>query len=359
MIDDDINARPYQFCPALIIEEKDLPEKIRLSSISSLGFKFGAWADHYASLSSTEYQLKEGRLDKIEVEGFAWKTALKIISYVATLFILPLIALIAKNQYKNFCNENIKLKNIEAEPQPLILQPPKPEVKAEEKKPAEKINAAQQAELNRSFKQYQIGKTTLSLKIGNIAKDNSQVLVNAANAQLASGSGVCGEFYKQAGQEIFDECEQIKISLGNVTSIPVGQAVLTTSGAIKQSPVVLHAVGPHGSDKNRQELMENVFLNSLKIAAGVEANEKYISDKLDKTQKYRSIAFPAISTGIFGYPLDEAADIAVKTIEKFVQQYPEAYDEINFVFLDPAKDKSKTADVYSNAFDKQLNKPSI
>ncbi|QLH35656.1 MAG: macro domain-containing protein [Parachlamydiaceae bacterium] len=179
------------------------------------------------------------------------------------------------------------------------------------------------------------------------------MLVNAANAQLLSGSGVCGAFAKDAGEGIFDECDQLKKKL-NVGSIPVGHTVMTTNGNIKQAKAILHTVGPKGSDKHRKELLVNAIENSLKMAAGIDVNKNYVSPNLPQGQKYTSIAIPALSTGIFGYPLEEAAQITSETINKFVQENPEALKEIHFIFLDPNKDPQKTAKAYIKAFDQQF-----
>lgn len=91
--------------------------------------------------------------------------------------------------------------------------------------------------------------------------------------------------------------------------------------------------------------------------AGIEVTDKYISAKLPQDDKYRSIAFPPISTGIFGYPVEEAAQIIVETVKKFVKKYPKAYSKISFVFLDPAKENGKkTAPVFAEVFNKHLKK---
>lgn len=229
----NIGANPiiyekYKFCPALIIDEKVLPKEISRTAMA-----FGAWADRYVSFSRHEFHLKKDRLRKIEVESYAWKTAFKILSYVLSLFILPALALISKAIYKDFCSENIK------------SYYHKPKV------------------VNKVFASYKIDKTKISLKTGSVTQDMSDVLVNAANSNLLAGAGVCGAFNKDAGKEIFDECTHIKKAL-NKDSIPVGHAVMTTSGALKHTQAVIHAVGPQGSDAEREKLMADVINNSLK-----------------------------------------------------------------------------------------------
>ena len=97
-------VKTISFCPALIIDRNEQPK-----NISRKAWKFGAWADQYASLSNQEVHTKNGRTKILPVDGYARKTALKIVSFVLTLFILPMIALIAKALYKNFCSKQIKL----------------------------------------------------------------------------------------------------------------------------------------------------------------------------------------------------------------------------------------------------------
>ena len=327
----------FGFCPPVTLENHNFQKK---SALSKAAFKIGAWADRYASLSSEEIRIKDGCIDRIKIEGHAWKTALKVVSYVVTLFTLPILALIAKKLYKDYCVKH-------AEILPPIAE--MPIIKKFEEKPMP-VQKAQP--VNPRITSYQVGHTTISLAEGDIT-ETSEVIVNAANAALVAGAGVCGAFHQKAGNEIFDECEQIKKTLG-LNSIPVGHAVLTTTGNIKQSKAVLHAVGPKGGDQNRQGLMSDVIENSLKMAAGIDLDERNISDKLPKNVKYRSIAFPPISTGIFGYPIKEAAEIAAKTIKNFVAKYPDAFDEINFVFLPLAVDKSKTIALYQETFNDSL-----
>lgn len=347
----------YEFNAPLTID-KSLRSPNKTGKLPKLVFDIHACADKYASLSRYEFKLnREHKLEKLKVEGYVWKTALKVMTYVLTLGILPLYALLLKIIYKDICADEFKV-------QPDDLQPEIPEANQEPEFPipldAEEYFPGQnkhpmtkwplrnyadeengiEAQLSRvtwPFHKFTEGQTTIFFKMGNIIRDNSAVLVNAANAQLISGAGVCGSFFDHAGQTIFDECAQIKETLGKVPSIPIGQTVMTTRGDLQQFETVkavLHTVSPKGSDKNREKLMEDAIFNSLKLAAGIDADKKYISKALPEENKYRSISFPALGTGIYNYPKPEAARIAAETIKKFIEQYPQAFDEINFVFSD-------------------------
>lgn len=356
-----------EFYPALIINDNSLPKN---SSKNAL--KIGAWADSYASLSRYENHFANGKIEKIKIQGYAWKTALKILSFA--IFILPAVAYLIKNQYKQYCLKHLEFKSQEAlKPKPLEPNFPNPEEKLPAKDLEQKIpeSTKTQADLqtqnvqsaNVEFYSYNLGQTKLSLKTGNITQDDTEVLVNAANDRLVSGRGVCGAFKQDAGEEIFTECSLIKKELGDVSAIPVGHAVLTTSGLLKHDPVkaILHTVGPTASEENRKQLLIDAIENSLKISAGIEVNEKYISSKLPQGEKYRSITFPAISTGIFDYPLAEAAQVTAETVIKFAKEHPTAFDRINFVFLDPDHPSEKgknTGKAYQMAFENALLKNS-
>lgn len=267
-------------------------------------------------------------------------------SFVLTLLVLPGIALIAKTLYKNFCSQNIKLKGQETEKEPLHSNKPQ----AQDVIP-QMLNEKPH-DVNRPIASHTIEKTQISLKLGNLLKENSDVLVNAANASLIAGGGVCGAFKKFAGEAIFEEeCAEIKKTL-NVSAIPVGHAVMTSKGNLKNGQAaILHAVGPSDSDPKK---LAEVIENCLKMTTGMEIPDHYVSDKLEAGKKYRTIAMPAISTGIFAYqPIEKAAEIIFKTTQMFIQEHPDALDEVNFVFLDPDDPQSnddQTANVFLKIF---------
>ena len=135
-----------------------------------------------------------------------------------------------------------------------------------------------------------INNSTIELVEGNITELSADAIVNPANAQLILGGGVAGSIKRKGGVSIQRECDKIG-------SISVGQAVITTAGDL-QAKYVIHAVGPMMGEGNEDEKLKKATLNSLKLSG---------------EYKLQSIAFPAISTGIFGYPVDRCAKIMLKT----------------------------------------------
>ena len=135
---------------------------------------------------------------------------------------------------------------------------------------------------------------------GDITKIKVDVIVNAANSRLLGGGGVDGAIHKAGGPSIMHECDLIREISGGC---PTGEAVITTAGKLPAAKVI-HTVGPvwYGGNKNEPILLKNAYDNSLQLA------EKY---------NLSSIAFPNISTGVYGYPLEAAADIAIKTVLNF------------------------------------------
>jgi O-acetyl-ADP-ribose deacetylase (regulator of RNase III) len=139
--------------------------------------------------------------------------------------------------------------------------------------------------------------------VGDITKQDTDAIVNAANASLMGGGGVDGAIHRAGGEEILEDCKEIRRTRFP-NGLPTGEAIITTGGKL-QALFVIHTVGPiYGqNDGNDAELLANCYHNSLTLAV-----EKNLT----------SIAFPAISTGVFGYPLAEAAKVASKTIENFL-----------------------------------------
>lgn len=135
-----------------------------------------------------------------------------------------------------------------------------------------------------------IGNCALELVEGDITEMQTDAIVNAANAQLILGGGVAGTIRKKGGPKIQEECNKIGETF-------VGGAVITAGGNLK-AKYVIHAVGPRMGEGNENEKLKNATLNSLKLA--------------DKNN-LKSISFPAISTGIFGFPIQRCAEIMLKT----------------------------------------------
>lgn len=155
----------------------------------------------------------------------------------------------------------------------------------------------------------------IQLVQGDITRLDVDVIVNAANNELLPGGGVCGAIHRAAGPALAEACRQIGYC-------ETGHAVLTSGGNLKARYVV-HAVGPvwQGGNNREEVLLAGAYRNSLRLAA---------------THQLRSVAFPNISTGIYGYPKEEAAQVAVRTVKEFLAQneFPEkvifcCFDEEN------------------------------
>jgi O-acetyl-ADP-ribose deacetylase (regulator of RNase III) len=160
----------------------------------------------------------------------------------------------------------------------------------------------------------------IELKKGDITRINVDVIVNAANSSLMGGGGVDGAIHRAGGLAILEECRKIIAKQG---SCKTGEAVITTAGNLP-TEFVIHTVGPVWSNgkKNEASFLAACYRNSLKLA--IEYN-------------LSSIAFPNISTGIYGYPKEEAAKIAINTVTKFLDQndlitkvYFVCFDEENY-----------------------------
>ncbi len=151
---------------------------------------------------------------------------------------------------------------------------------------------------------------------GDITKVETQAIVNAANTSLLGGGGVDGAIHKAGGNRILEECYKIRNKQGGCK---VGNAVITNSGNLS-CDFIIHTVGPkwNGGKSKEIELLEKSYENSLKLA--IENNIK-------------SIAFPNISTGIYNFPKEKAAEIAINTIKKFLLK-KDALEKIVFVCYD-------------------------
>lgn len=177
-----------------------------------------------------------------------------------------------------------------------------------------------------------VGKTRLSLVSGDITEQNTDAIVNAANRELEKGTGVNGAIHARGGPRIYEECRVIG-------GCAVGDAVMTSGGNLK-APYVIHAVGPvwHGGDQEEPELLARAYRRSLAIAA---------------RQHLRSISFPAISTGVYGYPLRLAAPIALNAIMEFLAHGQHELEEVRVV-LYTADDVAYT--VFISALEQILSK---
>lgn len=155
----------------------------------------------------------------------------------------------------------------------------------------------------------------ITLVLGDITQQRADAIVNAANSSLLGGGGVDGAIHRRGGPEILAECR--KLRAGQLSDgLPTGQAVATTAGRLPASWVI-HTVGPvYSAREDRSRLLASCYRESLRVA-----------DELGA----RSVAFPAVSAGIYGWPTGDAARIAVTT----VQQTPTQVTEATFVLFSP------------------------
>ncbi|GAA2444363.1 O-acetyl-ADP-ribose deacetylase [Streptomyces glaucus] len=156
--------------------------------------------------------------------------------------------------------------------------------------------------------------TTLTLVRGDITRQSVDAIVNAANSSLLGGGGVDGAVHRRGGPAILAECRALRASRYG-EGLPTGRAVATTAGEL-DARWVIHTVGPVWSaQEDRSGLLASCYRESLRVA-----------DELGA----RTVAFPAISTGIYGWPMDDGARIAVET----VRDADTAVEEIRFVLFD-------------------------
>ncbi|GAB2822542.1 O-acetyl-ADP-ribose deacetylase [Actinoallomurus bryophytorum] len=161
---------------------------------------------------------------------------------------------------------------------------------------------------------------------GDITKEEADAIVNAANSSLLGGGGVDGAIHRRGGPEILAECRRLRASHYG-KGLATGQAVATTAGRLP-ARWVIHTVGPvYAKSEDRSELVASCYRESLRVAAELGA---------------ATVAFPAVSAGIYGWPLDDAARIAVGT----VREASGPVEEVRFVLF--------TADVHQ-AFERALN----
>ncbi|MEU8844881.1 O-acetyl-ADP-ribose deacetylase [Streptomyces sp. NPDC048564] len=158
--------------------------------------------------------------------------------------------------------------------------------------------------------------TTIRLVQGDITRESVDAIVNAANSSLLGGGGVDGAIHRRGGPAILDECRKLRASRYG-KGLPTGQAVATTAGEL-DARWVIHTVGPvWAATEDRSELLASCYRESLRVA-----------DELGA----RTVAFPAISTGIYGWPMDDGARIAVAT----VRAADTSVEEVGFVLFDEA-----------------------
>lgn len=148
---------------------------------------------------------------------------------------------------------------------------------------------------------------------GDITKQTTEAIVNAANSSLRGGGGVDGAIHRAGGPKIMEECRKIG-------GCPAGEAVITTGGNLK-AKYVIHTVGPiwSGGNAGEQETLTRAYRNSLALAS---------------KKRIRSLSFPSISTGAYGYPLREASKVALNTITDYLKVHPEIEQVVIVLFSD-------------------------
>jgi O-acetyl-ADP-ribose deacetylase (regulator of RNase III) len=155
----------------------------------------------------------------------------------------------------------------------------------------------------------------IEIAVGDITKESVDAIVNAANSSLMGGGGVDGAIHRAGGSEIKEECKKIRRER-YPDGLPTGKAVITTGGRL--NPKVIHTVGPvFNQSSNPNEELADCYKNSLKLAA---------------ENNCKTLAFPAISTGVYGFPKGPAAKVVSSTLKESLNKYP-IIDKVRLVFF--------------------------
>ena len=178
-----------------------------------------------------------------------------------------------------------------------------------------------------------VNKSKLTLIQGDITRPATDASVNAANSSLMGGGGVDGAIHRAGGPAILEECKKIAARQGR---LPTGKAVITTGGDLKARHVI-HTVGPiwHGGDRGEADLLASAYKESLTLAV---------------TSGLKTVSFPSISTGAYGYPVDSAAEVALQTVVKSLEKKT-PLQEVVFVLFD-----NRTCEVYIEELERLLSK---
>jgi O-acetyl-ADP-ribose deacetylase len=180
--------------------------------------------------------------------------------------------------------------------------------------------------------EFKVGNAALELIRGDITDVEADVIVNAANSTLLGGGGVDGAIHRKGGPKILEECKLIRATQWP-DGLPTGKAVMTSGGNLKAKHVI-HTVGPVwlGGFHVEAELLKQAYRNTLKLA---------VSEEL------RTIAFPSISTGAYGYPIEEASRVALCTVKTFLENEDKLEKVIFVLFSDKVFEiYLKTAETY-------------
>lgn len=176
----------------------------------------------------------------------------------------------------------------------------------------------------------QIKQTDLEMIQGDITKSQVDAIVNAANSELIGGGGVDGAIRRAGGDAIESACAEIRRREGGC---PTGKAVITPGGNL-YAKYVIHTVGPvwEGGNSGEAELLTSCYHESLRLAV---------------KNDIQSIAFPSISTGIYGYPTEKAASVALTAVKEFIKDNNASPESIQFVLFDEVTYKHYTDALYT------------
>lgn len=176
------------------------------------------------------------------------------------------------------------------------------------------------------------GNTKIILVCGDITEQETDAIVNAANSSLMGGGGVDGAIHKKGGLDILKECKIIRRKYPE--GLAAGKAVITTGGELKARKVI-HTVGPiwHGGNNRESLILAESYQNSLRIAA---------------ENGIKTISFPSISTGAYGYPVEKASKVAIKSVIDFLKRHA-GIEEVRFV-LHSVSD----LEIYKKAFEEAM-----
>jgi O-acetyl-ADP-ribose deacetylase (regulator of RNase III) len=179
--------------------------------------------------------------------------------------------------------------------------------------------------MNNEFK---VEKKTVRLVRADITKMETDAIVNTANSSLMGGGGVDGAIHRRGGSSILEQCKRIRATEWP-QGLPTGKAVITGAGNLK-SKYVIHTVGPiwRGGNRGEHELLRQAYQNSLKLAVA---------------KDLKTVAFPSISTGAYGYPVEAASRVALQAVKEFLEKQGNV-DEVVFVLF-----SERALETYSDA----------
>ncbi len=166
-------------------------------------------------------------------------------------------------------------------------------------------------------REFTVGNSRIRLVEGDITEMGTEAIVNAANSSLMGGGGVDGAIHRKGGPRILEECKRFRAEQWP-EGLPAGEAVITSGGNLKARHVI-HTVGPvwRGGDHGEAEQLKKTYLNSMKLAV---------------SKGLKTMAFPSISTGAYGYPVKEASCVAIRTVMKFLKT-EDKLEEVTFVLF--------------------------